>query len=64
MITEQEYVDMSDLTKARMALKIIYDIIPKNSKVIKAESHRVVVRILNGWEKDLGGEIHIDESSL
>ncbi len=53
MVTEQEYIDLTDLTKVRNAKKILSDITPENSTVITKEDWQKIMTALWKWEKAL-----------
>lgn len=55
-MTEQEYIDATDLAKLRIADTIIRDVLPANSSVVDKESHRTVCRIIQQWTDRLSGK--------
>lgn len=52
-MTEQEYIDATDLAKVRMIRAILRDIVAENSAVIHPDAYREVSRIVAKWEQDL-----------
>ena len=52
-MTEQEYINVRDLSTAMNIRKIISDIIPENSIVVKKEDFVTVYKILSQWEEQL-----------
>lgn len=58
-MSEQEYVDLSDLNRLRHARKILSDIIPENSTIIEEEPFREVMKTLWKLQENLTDEISI-----
>lgn len=56
-MTEQEYIDVSDLHRIISALKILSDICPENSNIIKEEDFKNVISTMRGWQNNLFKEI-------
>lgn len=52
-MTEQEYIDVSELAKLRMAKAILVDITPENSKVINPASFKKVLSKMEIWTQRL-----------
>lgn len=52
-MTEQEYIDASDLQKVRIANQLLRQIHPVNSSIIDPQHFRKVILILQKWEDDL-----------
>lgn len=61
MVKEQEYIDISDLTKLRAASALLKDICPANSQVIDATDMENIQIKLYGWIDKLYGKIKIKE---
>ena len=60
-MTEQEYTDVSDLAKVRMAERTLRDICPENSKVIGKAELAAVIRTLGKWAEKLHERIETTE---
>ncbi|MBK7883570.1 MAG: hypothetical protein IPJ81_07025 [Chitinophagaceae bacterium] len=56
-MTENEYIAVSDLHIVISALKILSDICPENSTVIKEEDFKNVISTMRGWQNNLFKEI-------
>ena len=56
---EQEYIDVSDLCRVRMAIKILVEICPANSAVIPAVIHGDILSRLSIWEEQLATTVDI-----
>ena len=52
-MTEQEYIDATDLAKVRNMKTILLDITQANSSVIIPADYATVYRIISKWEDDL-----------
>lgn len=61
-MTEQEYIDVSDLAKLRSAKAILSDITPANSKVIDLYDFSTIMEHLAIWEIELSEKINIKEN--
>jgi hypothetical protein len=56
---EQEYINISDLVRLRVAVGVLREIIPENSTVINYSDFKEIMKILKDWESSLGKEIII-----
>lgn len=52
-MTEQEYIDVSDLHRIISALKILSDICPEISNIIKEEEFKNTISSLRKWQNEL-----------
>lgn len=52
-MTEQEYINVRELSSVLDAKMILRDIVVANSKVISKEDHSTVLHILSKWEDGL-----------
>jgi hypothetical protein len=52
-MTEQEYIDATDLAKVVAVIKILGEITPSNSSVIPVQQYRDVMATVKRWEMDL-----------
>lgn len=59
-MTEQEYIDLSDAEKVKVARDLIKDIVPKSSSVISEEDHEAVLHKLYYWWNELHSKFNID----
>lgn len=60
-MTEQEYIDVSDLTNVRAMRAILHDIVAENSSVIPQEEYQTVGKLLSRWAEKLHERIHVSE---
>lgn len=58
-MTEQEYIDATDLANIRAAKEILRQVLPANSKILNGYEHVKVMRILQTWEDDLHNHINV-----
>ena len=58
-MTEQEYIDVSDLQKIDAARRLLRRIVPENSSVVKRGELAVVYRQLNDWADKLYAKIEV-----
>ena len=58
-MTEQEYIDATDLQKLKSAILILRDITPPNSKVLPSDKFGVVVETLQEWRDELYKQVEI-----
>lgn len=58
-MTEQEYIDVTDLVKLRDIKFILRDIIPENSEIIDKDSFNSIYAIIGEWEHKLSNKIMI-----
>lgn len=61
-MTEQEYIAATDLAKIRHATKILREIVPENSTIIKPELYREIIKQLKRWEIHFERTINIEEA--
>ncbi len=52
-MSEQEYINVSDLKNILSAKNNLREIIPESSKIIKENEYRTVMLILNKWQDEL-----------
>ncbi len=58
-IDEQDYINISDLNKVRIANEILKSIIPDNSTMIGKNDHAQMIKVLSSWEENLYNSIII-----
>ena len=58
-MTEQEYVDSTDLVKIVIMKNLMHDITPENSKAIDPDEHKEVMVKLCEWERKLRHQIKV-----
>lgn len=61
MMTEDEYVNVRNLTKIRCAAQILYDVIVGDGRHIPTDEHSEVLRLISGWERELEKVVTTDE---
>lgn len=59
-MTEQEYIYTSDLQRIKNAREIIEQLIPEIDDQVFLDERRQTIKILQSWEKRLGGRIRIE----
>jgi len=52
-MTEQEYINITELKSIVIARSILLDICPEGSIVIGSVDYQNIVRILSKWEREL-----------
>ena len=52
-MTEQEYINVRELSSVIDANRILRDICQENSVVIKREDYVTVIRIISDWQDEL-----------
>lgn len=57
-MTEQDYIIVSDLQRAKEIQRLLSDILPENNKTITRESKTQVARIVAHWVESLFSEAH------
>ena len=60
-MTEQEYLDVSDLARIRTARQVLRDICPETSQVVDRERYREIHRVLQLWDAALTSGIDVAE---
>jgi len=50
-MTNQEYIDVSDMAKTSILLNILHEINPSTSSVIGEEEYHNVYNIITNWEQ-------------
>ena len=60
-MTEQEYIDLSDLQRLKSARAILNNIMPSISKIIDEKSFREVRKILWDFQEKLTDEVSIKQ---
>jgi hypothetical protein len=58
-MTEQEYINVTDLENTRSAKVALLDIEPGSSPVVDKREWKKIIQILSKWESDLGKVIQI-----
>jgi len=59
-MTEQEYIDTTDLHKVRMIKDILMDITIENSNSMTEEEMDIVYPIIDKWEQRLTNAIEVN----
>lgn len=59
-MTEQEYVDLSDLQRVRIAIKVLSEIVTENSKIIKEKDYKEVVSKICDWADELSNQVQVN----
>ena len=59
-MTEQDYINVSELRTIRIAIQILPDIVPENSNVISKKKFKKVLNQLYEWEAALYLLVAID----
>jgi hypothetical protein len=60
-MTEQEYINLTELERVRNAIIILRKITPTISVVIAETEHAALMRVLSAWENALSKEIKTTE---
>lgn len=60
-MTEQEYIDTTDMQRLRDAQSILSNIVPENSKVIDPVEYRFVFNTIRSWCRQLENNISTKE---
>lgn len=58
-MTEQEYIDATDIEKVRSAKEALQRIVPANSSVVNPIDYDTVMKIIYAWEHKLYKTIKI-----
>jgi len=61
-MTEQEYIDVSDLHRIISALKILSDICPEISNIIKEEEFKNTISTIRKWQNELFKQVDTSET--
>ena len=60
-MTEQEYINVSDLTKITGAINVLREIVPDNSEIIENKKLVGIICKLSEWQSKLFESINIEQ---
>lgn len=60
-MTEQEYIDSTDLAKLRLIKSILQEIAPENSSIIDKKSYIDIYETIVIWSDELREKINIED---
>lgn len=60
-MSEQEYINVSDLARVTSVIKVIGDIVPETSNTIEEEDYRGMLSKLYEWQNELFKTVSVEQ---